>query len=723
MDEARKLPASVLSYFDLSPGGFPWRDSRPQQIERRRAALSDLLLFDILLTSGGIRQPDTLYPPVDVESFNRLLEAIQASQYDALKKDCLVYFLLKWYQDGREERFSIERCIPPQFARLADAYWHLDAGMNVSRAVSILSDARLNTDYASKILQAISLSPQSMALVLKYVRTAKPHLTEPDDLDIYTIALAESSLLEAWQFQRTFSEKNETRPRLLKKILDWCFTPVPRRSAVVKLLGISLTPFEQSLIQSYATPPSALPPAGIATLQNLICVRLIQTGKYADAIKMDRQFSSASSVNLGPQAAERTKMILDLYAALPTAERAILDLELENQGIDASTSGETSMSGSREWDVSMSWEDIRPPVPSATPVPIPPLPAVQIPILPEPSSALNGAIREPLRSKFGGFGGSQHTSAFPPLALSTSSSSSRPLAPIIPISTVPKGSLAVQPAIPSVRPPLNAFSSLSQSSSTSRFAGPSASSPSGASKSIFDSAGRKQNAFYQPPAAPPPVSLPAFSEAVPEDAGARSKSHEDEDIDMDHSVDFESETGREEVHEQADDESLAYSVFGGKPVRSGKRAGARTRQAVAEVKQVPPGAFVTDDEHESEVQEPPPPPPARQTRRSAAAKTGSAKPVKSSTTTSRTRARAKEPELGRSLPGSLMDSEDGSAGEEGADEDGDRIAPLPRRQAVASEGVQTRRRSSRLSSSEAESKPEKEKAPARTRTATRKRRT
>jgi len=123
--------AAVLSYFDLTPAVFPWRDPRPQQIERRRAALGDLLLFDILLTSGGIRQPDTLYPPVDVDSFHRLLEAIQTSQYDALKRDCLVYFLLKWYQDGREEKYRLEKCIPPQFASLADAYWYLDAGINI----------------------------------------------------------------------------------------------------------------------------------------------------------------------------------------------------------------------------------------------------------------------------------------------------------------------------------------------------------------------------------------------------------------------------------------------------------------------------------------------------------------------------------------------------------------------------------------------------------------
>lgn len=115
----------------MSDNLFAWRTPRPEQIERRRAALGDLLIFDILLSSGGIGEPDTLYPPPDVDSLIRLLDAIESSNYDTLKKECLVYFLLKWHQDGREEKFQTERCIPPQFTALADAYWHLDSGINV----------------------------------------------------------------------------------------------------------------------------------------------------------------------------------------------------------------------------------------------------------------------------------------------------------------------------------------------------------------------------------------------------------------------------------------------------------------------------------------------------------------------------------------------------------------------------------------------------------------
>jgi hypothetical protein len=93
------------------------------------------------------------------------------------------------------------------------------------RAISLLSDARLNRDYTSKIIQAIALEKvDANALVLRYVRAAKPPLTEPDDIDAYSIALADTSLLEAWQYQRTFPEKDVVRTRIFRNVLHWCLS-------------------------------------------------------------------------------------------------------------------------------------------------------------------------------------------------------------------------------------------------------------------------------------------------------------------------------------------------------------------------------------------------------------------------------------------------------------------------------------------------------------------
>jgi hypothetical protein len=85
----------------------------------------------------------------------------------------------------------------------------------------MLSDLRLKQEYPSKVLQALSLAENPSPLIVKYVRTAKPQLSQPDDIDIYTLALAEMNFFEAWLFQRSFPESSPTRPRLLTKILDW----------------------------------------------------------------------------------------------------------------------------------------------------------------------------------------------------------------------------------------------------------------------------------------------------------------------------------------------------------------------------------------------------------------------------------------------------------------------------------------------------------------------
>ena len=130
-DTTSEVSVGFLNYFDLEPQTFAWRDAIPHTIESRRSLLSDLLFFDTLLSSGGVREPATLYPPTDVESLSNLLQVIESSNYDRLKKDSLVYFLLKWHQDGRETRFADDRCISPQFCALCDAYWHLDTGWNV----------------------------------------------------------------------------------------------------------------------------------------------------------------------------------------------------------------------------------------------------------------------------------------------------------------------------------------------------------------------------------------------------------------------------------------------------------------------------------------------------------------------------------------------------------------------------------------------------------------
>ncbi|KAI0701359.1 nuclear pore complex assembly-domain-containing protein [Cytidiella melzeri] len=655
----------LVQLFDLAPETFPWRSPIPRQIEQRRAAMADVLIFDILLSAGGIRHPDSLYPPRDELKLRDLLDAIEETTYDGLKKDCLIYFLLKWHKDGREERFQEDRCIPPQFVALADAYWFLDSGEDVPRAISLLSDARLIRDYTSKIIQAIGLEQNNAnALVLQYIRAAKPLLTEPNDIDAYSIALAESSLLEAWQYQRTFSEAGAIRPRVLRNVLRWCLSPKPRAKPLTQLLAFPLSNYEQSQLHEFALrPPSDIPASSISVIQDLACVRLIHGGQLAAAVKLDRQFAiTPVRGSFGGKAAQDRKQTMDeIMSVMPAAEKLLLELELEQMSQSADTS--TFLNGSVT-DLDMSWEHIRPPLSngasSSKPVPVRPASRAE-PLVP-PISQRSGGPR---------FGGpipqkSSVSSAFT-AARNMFNSSTQP---------------APQPLVHSdTAPILSSIKAPSTGQLPSEFV---ASQKRKEPVSLFDSMGsanKVPNAFYQVPSV-----FAGSKRPLPEEtSSARSSIHpadisngsaldvsamlhqeSDTDIDMHKSeVDVDSSSRLE--HNGMGDSSpeFAVSVFGSRrpELSSGIVQTSITRSKSPEA---PPGAFEPDSD-DGNVQEEatsgtmlldeldtPPRQPPRKSRPSPPTRRARAPPM------------TKEPSLSHSVPGAFI-----------PDEEDDFVPPLP----------------------------------------------
>lgn len=93
--------------------------------------MSNQLFFDILLGLGGIGDPAELYPPTGIPELTRLLNAIDNLSFDSMKRDCLVYYLLKWQEDEQAGEFAEEKYISPHYVALADAYWHLDSGVEI----------------------------------------------------------------------------------------------------------------------------------------------------------------------------------------------------------------------------------------------------------------------------------------------------------------------------------------------------------------------------------------------------------------------------------------------------------------------------------------------------------------------------------------------------------------------------------------------------------------
>ncbi|KAG6840005.1 hypothetical protein C0991_009657 [Blastosporella zonata] len=706
-----------LKYFDVSKAGFAWRDGLSEKIAQRRVAMGDRFIIDILLEAGGIERPEKLFPPLALVDLELLLHAIELSDYDHLKKECLIYYLLKWHNDGRELRFQTERSIPSQFANLAEAYWHLDAGHDVARAVSLLSDRRLNGDYASKIIHAISLSPNPSPLIVQYVRTAKPHLNAPFDLWTYTLALADLNLLEAWQFQRTFNETTELRTVILSKLLEWCISPTPRSGAVNTLLSLPLSPFEEKFLRKYALePPATLSRPAIPLIRDLVCVRLIQSGKHAEAVKIEHEFAASTLNESKSDAQARRKMVRELYDALPLSERTLLDAELEGLALGKRTQPAVNgipkpkpkpkhSSPIKDIDMSLSqsWEEIPRP--------------------PQPAPLLNGHVHTrgvpsiPASASNSLYGLSSSTNGAPPiLPISMGTPTVNRPRPSFPLASSLSSSTSRQPAL---------FPSIPISSGSGSRQPPSASQPLSHS-ALFSSANRKANAFYNPPPVTSQQGIKRpFESTLARDMDVDS---EDEEMATEHVHEDYDEPIRgdeqQETHDTSPDQrELNFSVFG-----HAKKTPTPTKKNVVIVaapppeetlshngRRVPPGAFTSDDENDEEAEfkeaTPPPPPPSTRARPS----TRKAQQTRAATRSERSpeakRARRSEhPKPRQSIPGGLMHSDDDEE-----EEEEDQVAPLlspPRRGAARrvrestpgsdmgdeETGGQTRRRSSRLSS-------------------------
>lgn len=90
--------------------------------------------------------------------------------------------------------------------------------------MSLFSDARIVKEYVTKTLNTLTLSEDRSSLILKYVRCCKPALTDLEDMTKYCLASAEKNFLDAWEYQRQFTDKSETRQHLLHKLFQWVCT-------------------------------------------------------------------------------------------------------------------------------------------------------------------------------------------------------------------------------------------------------------------------------------------------------------------------------------------------------------------------------------------------------------------------------------------------------------------------------------------------------------------
>ncbi|KAG8866974.1 hypothetical protein FRB97_003618, partial [Tulasnella sp. 331] len=330
-------------YFDTSSARFPWTPQKCRNLATRRAQLQNNRLFiDDIFRNAGITAED-LYPPQTPNAFQLLLQAIHDSDFDSTKKNSLIYYLLRMWRDGRQIVWAQNKSLPIQYAMVMDGYWAMDEG-----------DIEIEKEFTSKALHAIHhgipLDEQDPGrqsrLVLRYVRSGKLVIDSLPDMQIYISALCENSLMDAWMYQRTFPEDAQNieithgslvRSKILQMIFDWALTSRGCRLALKDLLTLPLTPFEHSILTTYALhPPNSLSETSLALLQELIHVRLIHQGSFIEAERLERQISVTSShrsvsdpVRVGLET--RRGSMKELLNTLPEIQRKLVELELNRE--------------------------------------------------------------------------------------------------------------------------------------------------------------------------------------------------------------------------------------------------------------------------------------------------------------------------------------------------------------------------------------------------------
>jgi hypothetical protein len=470
---------------------------------------------------------------------------------------------------------------------------------------------------------------------------------------------------------------------------------------LTQLVALPLSTFEESVLNDFVQkPPPELKFSAVAVLQDLICVRLIHGGRYNEAIKLDRQFVFMTSPKNLKVTHDRTKMVHDVYAALPSVERARLDLELDPSSplkphlVPKNISLEKRKPiPQEECPLSQSWEDVRAPdalvnkstplreVLSATPLTIP---------------------------RFGG-PSLQNPIAAPILPLNTSNvASGSALTPRknLPLDSSVLGSSQSRTSMSGVgtRMLFNGSATMASPASGIKFSKATTSSSHGP-RNGFVSATRQQNAFYQPPATKTNGVKRPFEETT-QSPERPNISTSDADVIM--AIELEKDhpqspvTGSQKVEQkdkaqEAEDENvLQFSVFSkGRNDHSSPEPPSRRKH----IPKSPPGSYVSEDDDamdEDDEQR-------NSTKSRRSRPTRSSKPQAISKPPAKKARQVKDQGIKMSIPGSLMDEDE-------QEEEEDYVAPLrapspPKRAvrkarsvsvSVEDEGIQTRRRSSRL---------------------------
>ncbi|ORY24991.1 nuclear pore complex assembly-domain-containing protein [Naematelia encephala] len=366
------IPENILRWYNLASP--PYTESSIERTTKQRNACPlQKLFFDQLLELAGL-DGLSLYPASTPAGYRRLLHAVYSSDLDRIKRDCFFYYLLKDQDQyaadedqgtsSQAEEFARKRCLPRMWRVFMTGYWSLDHSQ-WDDAVDALSDPAIrDINFLPSILHVLStqVSPPSHAFSLLYTLLSGPHepLVEEADRDIQLLATCSAgSIPEAFAWIRTH-ESPEVRVYLRESAWSWMLgvsrigPSAVQAKALKELVHIPLLPEENAHLAHFlAHPPRTIAPPALSLLHDLVTLRFIHQGQYAEALQLDRDLAGSGGKEEDRQ--RRREMVREFIGVLPEAQRRVLSLQSDELAREKEKDVGAMMNGfvEREDDVDM----------------------------------------------------------------------------------------------------------------------------------------------------------------------------------------------------------------------------------------------------------------------------------------------------------------------------------------------------------------------------------
>nr|CAG8486032.1 5434_t:CDS:2 [Entrophospora candida]CAG8547229.1 8676_t:CDS:2 [Entrophospora candida] len=308
--EFNKLFPELSSTSLSGLSSFPFNNATIDGILQRRANMDNQLIIDLLLKFANI--DNDLYPPHNKDELKALFDAIDFNtEIDALRQNCLVYYLLKFWRSDKHQHFATTYLIPPNFMNLMDGYWLLDNG-NYIEASRFLTDPSVKVDFDMKVLETL-FKNSNVQTTLNYAELNGERLESIAEFnDLKQDILISFDLKQAYMFQKKHNNEKQVDERdfkALTKILNYCFFPVLKKDRLNVLLDLTLDESEYEYLQKYCIENAQL---DFLVMYCLNHNKLVDTFKYNNMLNQ-LQTSNETIVDSSINTQKRNEIIRKLW--------------------------------------------------------------------------------------------------------------------------------------------------------------------------------------------------------------------------------------------------------------------------------------------------------------------------------------------------------------------------------------------------------------------------